>query len=177
MKQLPDGDVDHGAENGPLDRKLRDALRALAQEQRELSAPSELEDRVLRAWDDAHRTTFRRGSRFGGLLRVAATAVLAAAALGYWTSTARKPSATPTMQRTVSAPWLSDDTLVWLGADPASLQVVRIRVASTALARHGYTVNDPDGDGLVEIEMIVGNDGIAQSVRLSPATGQSSRRE
>jgi hypothetical protein len=74
------------------------------------------------------------------------------------------------VQPAVTAPWPSDETLAWLGADPASLQVVRIRVDSTALAQHGYAVSDPDGDGLVDVEMIVGTDGIAQTVRLSPAT-------
>ena len=47
------------AENGPLDPELRDALRALNQEQRALAAPAEVEDRVMRAWDGAHSATSR----------------------------------------------------------------------------------------------------------------------
>lgn len=158
-------------ENGPLDPELRDAFRELTQEQRALAAPTELEERVMRAWDDAHRATSRPGAGFGRGLLATAAAGLLAAALGYWwTSGARGPSAVPAVPPAVTAPWPSDETLAWLGADPASLQVVRIRVASTALARHGYAVSDPDGDGLVDVEMIVGTDGIAQTVRLSPAT-------
>jgi hypothetical protein len=31
-------------------------------------------------------------------------------------------------------------------------------------------VGDPDGDGLVDLEVIVGDDGLARGVRVSPAT-------
>jgi hypothetical protein len=41
-------------------------------------------------------------------------------------------------------------------------------VASATLARRGYDVSDPDGDGLVDVEMVVGTDGIAQRVRVAP---------
>jgi hypothetical protein len=156
------------AENGPLDPELSDALHALTQEQRALDAPAEVEDRVMRAWDDAHSATSRGFGR--GLLATAAAGLLATA-LGYWwTSSAREPSAAPPPgQPVASAAWPSGETLAWLGADPSSLQVVRIRVASTALARHGYAVSDPDGDGLVDVEMVVGTEGIAHTVRLRPA--------
>jgi hypothetical protein len=159
------------AENGPVDPELKAALRALREEQRALAAPRELEDRVLRAWDTRGDAAARPGRGFGrGLLATAAAGVLAAA-LGYWwTSGAREPSAAPTAHAVVSAPWPSDETLAWLGTERASLQVVRIRVASTTLAQHGYAVTDPDGDGLVDVEMVVGTDGTAQTVRLSPAT-------
>jgi hypothetical protein len=155
------------AENGPLDPELSDALRALTEEQRALDAPAEVEARVMRAWDDAHRATSRGFGR--GLLATAAAGLLAAA-LGYWwTSSAREPSAAPPRPSVASAAWPSGDTLAWLGADPSSLQVVRIRVPSTALARHGYAVSDPDGDGFVDVEMVVGTEGIAHTVRLRPA--------
>ena len=155
------------AENGPLDPELRDALRALNQEQRALAAPAEVEDRVMRAWDGAHSATSRGFGR--GLLATAAAGLLAAA-LGYWwTSGAREPNTAPAMQPVVSAAWPSGETLAWLGADLSSLQVVRIRAASTALAQHGYAVSDPDGDGLVDVEMVVGTEGIAHVACLRPA--------
>lgn len=155
------------SENGPLDSELRDALLTLTEEQRALAAPAEVEDRVMRAWDDAHSATSRGFGR--GLLATAAAALLAAA-LGYWWTTgAREPSTAPATPPVVSAPWPSGDTLAWLGDDPSSLQVVRIRVASTALAQHGYAVSDPGGDGLVDVEMVVGTEGIAHTLRLRPA--------
>ena len=160
------------AENGPLDPELRDALRVLKQEQRALGAPTEVEDRLMRAWDDAHRATSRpRGAIGRGVLATAAVGLLAVVVGYWWTSVAREPSTSRAVPPAVTtASWPSDETLAWLGSDPGSLQVVRIRVASTALAQHGFAVSDPDGDGLVDVEMVVGTDGIAQSVRLTPAT-------
>lgn len=161
------------AENGPLDPELRDALHALRQEQRALGAPMEVENRLMRAWDDAHRPTSRRRVSFGRGVLATAAAGLLAVALGYWrTSGVREPSVAPAMHPAVAArTWPSDDTLAWLDADPASLKIVRIRVASRALAQYGYAISDPDGDGFVDVEMLVGTDGIAQTARLTPATG------
>ena len=159
------------AEDEPLDPELRDALGALREEQHALTPPADVEDRVMRAWDDARRVTSRLRDGFRRGLLATAAAGLLAATLGYWwTRDANEPSTAPAMQPVVTAPWPSDETLAWLGGDPASLQVVRIRVTSMALAEHGYAVSDPDGDGLVDVEMVVGTDGIAQTVRLSPAT-------
>ena len=44
----------------------------------------------------------------------------------------------------------------WLDPEPGSLQIVYVRVASATLAAQGYAVGDPDGDGLVDLEVIVG---------------------
>ena len=159
------------AEDGQLDPELRDALHALRQEHRSLEAPAEVERRVMREWDDAHAATLRPRESLGGrMLEMAAALMLAVAVTVWWRNGGQEPASVTTAQPAVAAPWPSDETLAWLGAEPASLQVVRIRVDSTALAQHGYAVSDPDGDGLVDVEMIVGTDGIAQTVRLSPTT-------
>jgi len=159
------------AEDRQLDPELRDALHALKQEHSSLEAPAEVERRVMRKWDDAHAATLRPRSGFGLRTLAMAAAVILAVSVGFWwRNGAREPASVASVQPAVTAPWPSDETLASLGADPASLQVVRIRVDSTALAQHGYAVSDPDGDGLVDVEMIVGTDGIAQTVRLSPAT-------
>jgi hypothetical protein len=49
--------------------------------------------------------------------------------------------------------------------DPTALHVVRARIARTALATLGMPIVDPNVDGLVEVEMLVGDDGVAQSIR------------
>ena len=61
------------------------------------------------------------------------------------------------------------DAMAWLDTDTASLEIVRLRVASATLAAQGYTFRDPDGGGSVEIEMIIGADGAARSVRFNAA--------
>ena len=50
-------------------------------------------------------------------------------------------------------------------SDAASLHVVRVRMARMALATLGMPITDPDADGLVDVEMLVGDDGVARSIR------------
>lgn len=49
--------------------------------------------------------------------------------------------------------------------DPGALHVVRARMSRMALATLGVPIVSPDLDGLVEVEMLVGDDGVAQSIR------------
>jgi hypothetical protein len=49
--------------------------------------------------------------------------------------------------------------------DPRALHVVRARMSRMALATLGVPIVNPDADGLVEVEMLVGDDGVAQSIR------------
>jgi hypothetical protein len=49
--------------------------------------------------------------------------------------------------------------------DPAALNIVRARMSRMALATLGVPIVNPDADGLVEVEMLVGDDGVAQSIR------------
>jgi hypothetical protein len=49
--------------------------------------------------------------------------------------------------------------------DPGGLHVVRARMSRIALATLGVPIVSPDLDGLVEVEMLVGDDGVAQSIR------------
>ena len=46
---------------------------------------------------------------------------------------------------------------------------MRVGVSRATLTAQGYPVSDPDGDGLVEIDVIVGADGVARSVQLAAA--------
>jgi hypothetical protein len=45
-------------------------------------------------------------------------------------------------------------------------------VWQVTLTAQGYLVSDPDGDGTVDIEMIVGADGLARSVRVTASSAQ-----
>ncbi|HEY5618523.1 MAG TPA: hypothetical protein VIK60_11300 [Vicinamibacterales bacterium] len=49
--------------------------------------------------------------------------------------------------------------------DPTTLHVVRVRMSRMALATLGMPLVNPDADSLVEVEMLVGDDGVAQSIR------------
>ena len=49
--------------------------------------------------------------------------------------------------------------------DPTARNLVRARMSSRALATLGMPIVNPDADGLVEVEMLVGDDGVAQLIR------------
>jgi hypothetical protein len=50
-------------------------------------------------------------------------------------------------------------------ADTAALHVVHVRMARMSLATLGLPIVDPDADRLVDVEMLVGDDGVARSIR------------
>jgi hypothetical protein len=52
-----------------------------------------------------------------------------------------------------------------LYADPSALHIVRVRMSRMALATLGMPILNPDADSLVDVEMLVGDDGVARSIR------------
>ena len=170
----------NGQQLTPDEKDLRDALKALAHEERELRARADVEQRVMHAWDTGHAHTGTRRAvlltRSAGL--ALAASVLAASWAGYWWTgqSAETPSSGPASlapSMSEASPSLAYETLGWLEPDPASIHIVRLRVAGATLEAQGYPVTDPDGDGTVEVEMIVGADGTAWSVQVAPTTGSS----
>jgi hypothetical protein len=152
------------------EQELTAGLRALAREDAAVQVPGELEARVMRAWDAARGPGSRRdfAARF---VQVAAGVLLAVGT--YWWAETRIHPTPPGMvgQRdaiAVNGPALpSDEVQAWLDLDPGPLQIVRVGVSRAALIAQGYAVNDPDGDGLVEIDVVVGADGVPRTVQLS----------
>jgi hypothetical protein len=106
------------------------------------------------------------------VLKAAAALILTASAAYWWSRDGVTPPAFPEQrdQPTMMTSWPSSETLAWLDPEPGSLQIVHVRVASATLAEQGYTVSDPDGDGLVDLEVIVAADGTARGVRVTPAS-------
>ena len=49
--------------------------------------------------------------------------------------------------------------------DPTTLRVVRVRMSRMALATLGMPLVNPEADSLVEVEILVGDEGVAQSIR------------
>jgi len=149
------------------------SLRALAREEAGLGAGPHVEAQVMRAWDETRHVHPRRNRIVvGPFLKMAAALVLATSAAYWWS---RDGAHAPLFQErpdqpTVKAYWPSSETLVWLDPEPASLQIVHVRVASGTLAAQGYALSDPDGDGLVDLEVVLAADGTARGVRVAPAT-------
>ncbi len=157
----------------PEDQALLRALRALARQDEGLAAPPQVEIRLMQAYDET-RTRPSPGRALVGrqLLKIAAVFVLAVAAGYWWSGGGPTPMADQRQAPSPAVPaaWPSSDALPWLDPEPGSLQIVYVQVAGEALAAQGYSVGDPDGDGLVDLEVIVGLDGLARGVRVAPAS-------
>lgn len=159
----------------PEDQTLLRALRAIAREDERLAAPPRVEARLMQAFDETRAVPSQRRAVFGRqVLKVAAVFVLAVGAGYWWSGGGPTPRAdhrqAPSPSLAVPAAWPSSEALPWLDPEPGSLQIVYVQVAGDALAAQGYAVGDPDGDGLVDLEVIVGPDGLARGVRVAPAT-------
>lgn len=55
------------------------------------------------------------------------------------------------------------------GAPPLTL--MRVRMPRSAFSRLGVPISNPDGDGMVDVEVLVGEDGVARSIRRAVAVG------
>jgi hypothetical protein len=157
----------------PEEQALSRALRTLAREEEGVGAPPRVEARLMRAFDETFTPRSRHPRVLARHLFTAAAVFVLAVLGGYWWSSGdAKPSSDQTQVSgpAVTAPWPSSDALSWLDPEPASLQIVYVRVASDTLAEQGYVVGDPDGDGLVDLEVVVGHDGLARAIRVAPAT-------
>ena len=77
---------------------------------------------------------------------------------------ARRPSAAP-------APAGAAYVLVPDVEMDAPLTMMRVRMPRSAFSRLGVPIANPDGDGMVDVEVLVGEDGVARSIRRATAVG------
>jgi len=80
----------------------------------------------------------------------------------------------PRVSRAANAPRAHSGLV--LVADPvvdaSALSVVRVRMPRSTLARFGIPIADPEASGSVDLEVLVGEDGIARTIRRAvPVTG------
>jgi hypothetical protein len=162
-------------DSGPDEEHLRDALRALARAEEAQAAPPSVEQAVMRHWQPvrAPRGIWQRVLIARRPMMPVAASLVLGVAVGVWWMRGRVDDhgvrlATVDVADTSSS--YSYDMLTWLDPNPDSLQIVRLRVASETLRRQGYAVSDHDGDGTVEVEMVLGSDGMARSVLVTSET-------
>jgi hypothetical protein len=53
--------------------------------------------------------------------------------------------------------------------DPGPLMLMRVRMTRREFSRLGVPISNPQGDGLVDVEVLVGEDGVARSIRRAVA--------
>jgi len=179
-----------------------DAWAALVEDDRAVTAPPELEPRVLaavRARQAAHTPRHHHQPRPSRMAFAAAAAGLALAAVTMLLRTAPVPeaeharsgadataAAPPTtatevvlMPELAVAPGAgtagSSDAIpaaapiVTLAIDDAghaeSLQLVRVRMPRAALGTLGLALYDPEATGMVDVDIVVGDDGLPRDIR------------
>ena len=149
----------------PNDQGFAEAWAAFAREDAEITAPPRLERKVMQAvrWQYAHRNGVRRGPR---RTLLSALAVAAAALLVLLTGLRTRP---PDRREVPDAAALPAPVLMTLAADPVreteSLQLVRIRMPRTELRALGIALIEPDASGLVDVDVLVADDGLPRDIR------------
>jgi hypothetical protein len=150
------------------DDHLDTALRGLARADDAQAAPPRIEEAVMREWQAMrrHKSVNRVAAPRTTLVAMAASLLFGLGIGGWWIleKANTKAPGSETVLMGEASTGHSYEMLAWLDPDPTSLQIVRLRVASETLRTQGYEVSDPDGDGAVEIEMVLGSDGMARSV-------------
>jgi hypothetical protein len=149
----------------PDDRAFTAAWAAFLREDAEITAPRRLERKVMEAVrsEYAQRNGVRRIAR----RRLLSALAIAAAVLLVLSAALRRSPSAPSEAR--------DDTpmampaLMTLAADPVreteSLQLVRIRVPRTELRALGIALIEPDASGLVDVDVLVADDGLPRDIR------------
>lgn len=146
------------------------SLRALAIEDARAVAPAHLEANVMRVWDEHHAQRPAAAARPRWVLLVWRCAALAGAVAistmhMWWPSQSReRPRAEPIAVGAFAAGPLSDR---------AGLTVMRVRMSRSAFASLGFPIMEPDAAGTVDVEVIVGEDGVARSIRRAAITETS----
>ena len=171
---------------------LRADLRAVGAETQEAEAPARVEMRLRQEFRTRHKTMkVRRAATYAGWTLAAAAVVVAAVSWVNWRHENGKgsaPSAVNSAQgvninKTVPAGPELGETIVAAndageftllpGSFPGVLEdatVVRVQMQRGALSALGLTVNEERAADLIQVDLLVGDDGQPQALRLAQTT-------
>jgi hypothetical protein len=146
------------------DTELAEVLAALRQAEADVDVPPRVEAALLAAWDAAHAQ--RTASRSRRLWREAgAVAAGVTIAAGLWQLGQQ-------LERTTrrATERAEDGRTLLLVGEPIlqgePVRVVRMRVPASTLTSLGVRSADMDAAAHVDVDVIVGEDGVARAVRL-----------
>jgi hypothetical protein len=159
---------------------VEEQLRALRDAEQRVLPPARLASRVMQAFDEArtshaHGTVQPEATRSGPRWRfMPARHValgLAAAAAVVLVASISVVNREPSRPAPVVAPAVGDVESVVLTVEPPGVEetvrIVRMRVAPSALKGIGIESDRiPPGEALVDVDVLVGEDGVARGVRL-----------
>lgn len=175
MPDMRNSDYEYGRDGDAL----AESLRAVQRDNSETQVPPHVEAFVMRAWDawasaDAcePRRATRRPLWFAAL---AASALLVAAIWmqrGGGGESGYEGGAESAYEQSLAGdgfvpyPIEAMATVdVVLDEDPASLQLVQLSIQPSVLTAFGFPVADPADDRPVEVEVLVGLDGVPRAIR------------
>jgi hypothetical protein len=152
---------------------LEESLRALAEDD-EAAVPPHVTAAVMAAWDatggplttgTSTSLSARLSTRWALWVAACVSVVVAAVVV------ASRPVGDGTGEGTVSSPPLMQQELVLVPelADAGPLMLMRVRMTRREFSRLGIPISNPQGDGLVDVEVLVGEDGVARSIRRAVA--------
>ena len=140
---------------------LQESLRALAQD--EAQVPAHVDVEVMAAWDASRPGQAPTASRPWVPWAAACAAVVMTAVLLTW-----RPANPGAPSRTAGPPAsLIQQELVLVPEFDRTgpLMLMRVRMTRREFSRLGVPISNPDDDGLVDVEVLVGEDGVARSIR------------
>ena len=140
---------------------LQESLRALAED--ESRVPAHVDAAVMAAWDASRPCQAPKASRPWVPWAAACAAIVMTAVLLTW-----KPANPGAPSRTAgpAAPLIQQELVLVPEFDRTGpLMLMRVRMTRREFSRLGVPISNPDGDGLVDVEVLVGEDGVARSIR------------
>lgn len=151
------------------DSEFDAAWRAFARDDAGVKAPARVRLAVMAAWDAARHGAVAarpgRRQRVLALVAVATVAALFAIGLALRDTDRRADDASSQTVRPVGP----TSAIFMLAADPTfdteSLQIVRVRVPRTTLQAFGVPLLDPEASSLLEVDVLVGDDGLPREIR------------
>jgi hypothetical protein len=147
---------------------LEESLRALETDD-EVRVPPRVDAAVMAAWD-AHRA----GPPAQALrwpLWVAACAGVVIVVVAIAARPGQAPVALPPSGGTAqpSNALIQQELVLVPEVEPGPLMLMRVRMTRREFSRLGVPISNPQGDGLVDVEVLVGEDGVARSIRRAVA--------
>ena len=171
---------------------LRADLHAVGAETQEAEAPARVEMRLRQEFRTQHKTMkARRAAVYGGWTLAAAAVVLAAVSWVNWrhengkgttesagnsaqgVNTNRTTPAGPELGETIVASNEAGEFTLLPGSLPSMLgdaTVVRVQMQRGALGALGLTVNEERAADLIQVDLLVGDDGQPLALRLAQTT-------
>ena len=139
---------------------LQESLGALADD--EVQVPAHVDAAVMAAWDASRPGQAPAASRLWVPWAAACAAIVMMAVLLTWRSANH---GAPSRTAGSAAPLIQQELVLVPEFDRAGpLMLMRVRMTRREFSRL-VPISDPDGDGLVDVEVLVGEDGVARSIR------------